>query len=355
MRVISKIDFGLLASNIALIFFGLLSLLSTNQGLLKKQLVWILISFSVAFLIVSLDLRSFFRNKGFIYILYFLSLILLVFTFILAPSINGNRAWLVIGPFQFQPSEIVKVVMIIFLSYFFAKKHMSIALWRTAISSFMYAMVPIVLIAIQPDFGSASVMFAIYIGFILFAGLSAKKVVLLAIILALGSMMLWNFVLQDYQKARITGFLNPNENTLGINYSVIQSKIAIGSGGLFGKGFKQGTQTQLGFLPEAQTDFIFAAITEEFGLFTATALILSFLWMVFRILKIGMLADSNMLKFICLGTAVMFLVQFAFNVGSNIGILPVVGVAFPFVSYGGSSMLAGMSLMGIIQSFYARR
>jgi rod shape determining protein RodA len=142
---------------------------------------------------------------------------------------------------------------------------------------------------------------------------------------------------------------------MGINYHVIQSKIAIGSGGIFGKGFGQGTQVQLGFLPEAQTDFIFAAIAEEGGLLAATILLASFFWMIFRIIKIGLLTEGNFNKFLCLGSAILFLIQFVLNVGSNLGVLPVIGVTLPFVSYGGSSMLASMILVGMIQSVWIRR
>ena len=142
---------------------------------------------------------------------------------------------------------------------------------------------------------------------------------------------------------------------LGINYNVIQSKIAIGSAGFFGKGFGQGSQVQLGFLPEAQTDFIFAAFTEEWGMIAGIFLLVAFAVMVFRIIKIGLAADNNFSRFVCLGTVVLLIVQFVLNTGSNLGLTPVIGVTFPFLSYGGSSLLTNFILIGIIQSVFIRR
>ena len=166
---------------------------------------------------------------------------------------------------------------------------------------------------------------------------------------------MWYSVLQPYQKERIGGFFFPERDPLGINYNVIQSKIAIGSAGWFGKGFGQGSQAQLGFLPEAETDFIFSATTEEWGLLMGMALTLVFVLIIFRIIKTGFGADNNFSRFICLGVVALLSIQFIFNIGSNLGLTPVVGVTFPFVSYGGSSLLTNFIMLGIIQSIYLRR
>ena len=148
---------------------------------------------------------------------------------------------------------------------------------------------------------------------------------------------------------------HPQQDPLGISYNVIQSKIALGSGGIFGEGFGQGTQVQLGFLPEAQTDFIFAAVAQEGGMFAIAIMLAAFVWMILRLLKMGYLLDNNFGKLVCVGTAVFFMTQSLFNVGSNLGLFPVVGVTLPFVSYGGSSMIINLMLVGIAQSLYAKR
>ena len=166
---------------------------------------------------------------------------------------------------------------------------------------------------------------------------------------------MWQSILEDYQKERILGTLFPERDVLGINYSVSQSKIAIGSAGFFGKGFSQGTQTQLGFLPEAQTDFIFASLIEEWGLLGGMLIIVAFLVLIFRIIKIGLASDNNFNRFFCLGAIVLFGSQFILNIGSNLGITPVIGVTFPFLSYGGSSVLVNLILIGIVQSIIVRK
>ncbi len=355
MKIISRTDLRLNLAVIILLSIGLISLLSSSPINFYKQLFWIILGSLFAFVIIFIDVKSFFRNNGFVFSLYALMNILLLATVFFAPKIKGNGAWLVVGPFQFQPSEIAKVILVIFLAYFFSKKHTGIAFWGTVLSSFMYAIIPIFLIMLQPDLGSAVIMFVIWGGFVLFSGLPIKKILISAIVAICAFVALWGFVLQDYQKDRIVGVFNPELDPLGVNYSVIQSKISIGSGGFWGKGFEQGTQVQLGFLPEAQTDFIFAAIAEEGGLIASVILILIFFYMLVRIIKIGIASEENMLKFISLGAGIVFFIQFLINVGSNVGIFPVIGVTLPFVSYGGSSVFSSIFLIGVIQSLYARR
>ena len=171
---------------------------------------------------------------------------------------------------------------------------------------------------------------------------------------AIAGGFIWTYILKDYHRARIVGFLYPQEHSLGVNYSSAQAKIAIGSSGWFGKGYGQGTQTQLGFLSEPTEDFIFAAIIEEWGMIGAFILVGAFFFLIYQILFIGSLADENFEKYICLGAAMMFGVQFLLNAGSASGLLPVVGVTFPFVSYGGSSMLVDSFLIAVINSIRRR-
>ncbi len=352
--IFSRIDWTLFGTIAVLMLLGVLSLLSTAPDLFVKQIIWICIGAVVMVGMLVVDMRSFLGHKGFMVALYVGIILLLLATYFFAPEIKGNRAWLVIGGFQFQPSELAKIVLIIVLAHFFSKRYIGIARWSTMFTSFAYMAVPVALIAIQPDLGSALILVAIWLGFVLLSGLPLRTIMLFVLFGIVVFALMWTLVLADYQKARIMGVFEPEQDPLGINYSVIQSKIAIGSGGLLGKGFGQGTQIQLGFLPEAQTDFIFSAIAEEGGFVAVLLLVTTFMWMILRILKIGSLAEGNTLKFLCLGVAVMFLTQFVLNIGSAIGMLPVVGITLPFVSYGGSSLLANMVLIGMIQSLQKR-
>jgi len=354
-RLIKKIDWGLVFTTMALIGIGLASLASSSPELLGKQILWVAIGCVIAFLLIHVDLRSFFGNRNVIFGIYFFILALLLLTYFFAPEIKGNRAWLAIGSFQFQPSELAKVALIFVLAYFFSRGHVSIGRWKTIFRSFVYFALPAGLIAIQPDIGSAAILFLVWFGFVLVSGIPIRRLAVAGVFFAIAFVVLWVGVLQEYQKERILGVFEPERDPLGVNYSAIQSKIAIGAGGWFGKGFGQGTQVQLGFLPEAHNDFIFAAIAEEGGLIIALVVLGMFLWMILRILKIGLFIEGNFYKLICLGSVIMFFGQFLLHVGSNIGLLPVIGVTLPFVSYGGSSMVVNMLLIGIIESVYVKK
>ncbi len=350
-----NIDWKLWAALGLLLGSGLLSLMSSRPELFYKQVLWIVIGCAFVVLFTFLDFRSFFSHSSVSNIFYTLTLGLLLITFFFAPSINGNRAWLLVGPFQFQPSELAKLALICVLAVFFAKRHVGIARWKVIIGSFLYALIPALIIAAQPDMGSALMVLGIWLGFLFISGIPLKRLAVAGIFFLLAFIILWTSVFKEYQKDRIIGLFSPQQDPLGANYNVIQSKIALGSGGLFGQGFRQGTQTQLGFLPEAQTDFIFAAITEEGGLVGAGVVLVAFVWLMTRLLRMGMLVEGNVAKLLTLGTAVLFFIQFVCNVGSVIGIIPVIGVTFPFVSYGGSSMLVNLILIGLVQSFYVKK
>ncbi len=355
MLFLKKLDWWLNAAALFLILAGLTSLLSAAPSLFYKQLIWAAAGLVLLFLIVQFDWRPFINYRSVIFGIYFLAVLLLVATYFLAPTIRGTKGWLSVGSFNFQISEFAKLILIIFLANFFSRKHIGIGRVSNLLVSFVYFLIPGSLIALQPDFGSALILFCIWFGFLLVSGIKHRHLIIALIIFAILGIIIWQIVLKDYQQERILGFFFPGRDPLGINYSAIQAKIAIGSAGLFGKGFGQGTQTQLGFLPAAQTDFIFAAFTEEWGLVGGLSIILVFLFLVFRIIRIGLNTDNNFKRFICLGAAILFIVQFIFNVGSNLGLSPIIGVTFPFLSYGGSSLLTNLILMGIIQTIFVRR
>jgi rod shape determining protein RodA len=355
MIFFKKQDWRLNAAVLFLGISGLLSLLSAKPDLFYKQILFWLIGIIIALAIISFDWRPFINHRGVILGIYLVVIVLLLATYFFAPTVRGVRGWLPIGSFQFQASEFAKLALIIVFAGFFKKRHISIARISNLLVSFVYFLIPALLVAIQPDLGSVIILFLIWFGFLLVSGLKPKHLIVSLLIFSVIVSAMWLGVLKNYQKERIIGLFFPERDVLGTNYNVIQSKIAVGSAGFFGKGFGQGTQVQLGFLPEAQTDFIFAATVEEFGLIAGFLAIIAFLYLIFRIIKIGADSDDNFSRFICLGTTIFFITQFALNVGSNLGLMPVVGVTFPFLSYGGSSLLTNLILIGIIQSIVVRK
>ena len=349
MEYFKRLDWLLNFGIIFLFGAGLLSLASTAPRLFWMQLSWGIIGFGLIILLANFDWRPFINYKWFIGGIYAVSILLLIATYLIAPSVRGTRAWLPIGPLQFQTSELAKFSLILLLSALFAKRHIGIAHFKNIALSFLYFLIPAILVILQPDMGTALILFGIWFGYLLISGMRWKHIGWSSVVFIVVLVLMWFFVLKDYQKERIIGLFNPEHDPLGINYSVIQAKIAVGSGGLWGKGFGQGTQSQLGFLPEAQTDFIFAAFIEEWGIFGGGAVLLAFVLMLFQILRIGIRADNNFSKLLCLGTSIMFLLHFILNVGSNLGLVPVIGVPFPFLSYGGSNLLVSSLLIGMIQ------
>ena len=355
MNFLKQLDWKLNGAVLFLAVLGLVSLFGTRPDLFWKQITWVAIGIILVFFIINLDWRSLINSKGAIFGIYYLSIFLLVFTLILAPKVRGTRSWIPIGPFQFQTSVFAALALIVILANFFRREHKSIARVSNILKSFVYFAIPAGLVALQPDFGSILLLFFIWFGFVLVSGILWRHLLLAILIFAVLGVGMWYSVLKDYQKDRILGLFFPNRDVLGVNYNVIQSKISIGSAGFFGKGFGQGTQVQLGFLPEAQTDFIFAAIIEEGGLAFGFLMIAAFVFIILRIVSIGLDEKNNFNQFICLGTAIYFFANFIFNTGSNVGLLPVVGVPFPFLSYGGSHLLAEMVLVGVIQSIKIRK
>lgn len=355
MNILKQLDWKLNSAVLFLTAFGLLSFLSVKPALFYRQSIFLAAGILLVYLIIGFDWRFFVSHKGIIFGIYFFCLALLLATYFFAPSVKGARAWLVVGSFNIQASEFAKIALILLFAGFFSRKHIGVERISNLAVSFFYFALPAFLIMLQPDLGSVLILFSIWFGFLLISGISWRRLAFFFVIFFVVGILMWAFFLKNYQKERISGLIFPERDPLGINYSVIQSKIAIGSGGFFGKGFRQGTQVQLGFLPEAQTDFIFAALSEEFGLVGGGSVIAAFLFLIFRIIKTGLDANNNFGRFVCLGASLMFLAQFVLNIGSALGLTPVVGVTFPFLSYGGSSLLTNFILIGIIQSVVARR
>ncbi len=354
MIFLKRQDWFLNAAVIFLAAASLVILSSIDRFLFWQQLIWFLIGLGVILGFSLIDWRPLINYRWLIFGIYAASILLLIVTYFFAPDIRNTKSWLVLGPVQLQTSEFAKLALIILLAVFFAKRHVGIARLGVLLKSFLYFAVPAGLVLIQPDLGSTVIIFAIWIGFLLVSGIRWRHLIIGGLILLVLTGLGWKFFLADYQKERILAFVNPAYDPLGVNYSVIQSKIAIGSAGFFGKGYGQGTQVQLGFLPAAATDFVFASFTEEWGLLGGLLAIGTFIFLLLRIIKIGLICQNNFSKLVCLGTVIMFLAQFIINMGSTLGMLPVIGVTFPFFSYGGSSILINAILIGIIQSAVIR-
>ncbi len=333
-----------------LIAASLLILSAISLHFFAFQIIWVVLGAGLVVASLFVDVRAIFNARWLVWGLYAAALALMVIALLAAPVIRNTHNWLVLGPFSLQPVELMKVALILLYANYFSRRHLAIARWKNIFTSFIFFIVPAAISVKLPDLGSALIFFGIWFGFLLLLGLPWRRTVVAIAVIALTAGLIWTYVLKDYHRARILGFLYPNQNALGINYSVTQSKIAIGSAGLWGKGYGQGTETQLGFLSEPSEDFIFAAFIEEWGIVGGLVIVAAFLFLIFRILRIGALADENFEKFICLGAAMMFGVQFLLNTGSATGLTPVVGVTFPFLSYGGSSMIANFFILSVVNS-----
>lgn len=333
-----------------LILAGLITLSSLSFHLFILQCVWVIFGAAVVAVFLFVDWRSIFNARWLVYGLYGLAILLMLAAYFSGHLIRNTHSWLVVGPVSIQPVELMKVALILLYANYFSRRHLAVARWRNVVTSFIFFIIPAAIAVRLPDLGSALIFFGIWFGFLIFSGLPLKQILITILVFALAGGLIWTYVLKDYHRARIIGFLSPQTNALGVNYSLIQSKIAIGSAGWFGAGYGQGSQAQLGFLSEPTEDFIFAAFVEAWGIVGAFILIAAFVALIYAILRVGMRSDENFEKFICLGVAMMFGVQFLLNAGSATGLTPVVGVTFPFVSYGGSSMIVNSFVLALVNS-----
>jgi len=355
----SDFDWVFLAALFFLLLFGLLAIFSTSiegekgwPSNFHKQLIFILIGLMAFWWAAAVDYRSWKNYSG---VLYFSGIVLLVLVLIFGKTIRGTAGWFSLGFFNIQPVELMKVFLIISLSKYFSRNYTGQVELEKFIRSFIYIAIPVFLAILQPDFGSAMVMVVIWLGLLLFSGMKLKYFA--AIFLALGVTFLfsWNTFLKDYQKERVLTFINPQHDPLGSGYNVIQSLVAVGSGGIMGKGLGQGSQGQLNFLPEKHTDFIFASIAEETGLVGASIILSLFGVLFFRLHRTFHQSKDIFGKMLVGGVATMFFFHILVNIGMNLGIMPVAGLSLPFLSYGGSFVITCLFLAGLIQSIWRRR
>lgn len=352
--ILNKIDWLLLAPVAFISAAGLVVLRSSVPDLFLKQFYFVISGFILVFLVSFIDLRPFVGSKVPIFLGYIGSILFLLSVPFLGIEVNGSKSWLSLGAVNIQPSEFAKVALIMIFALFFSRRHIGIGRSDVILKSLAYFAVPAVLILSEPDWGSALILFGIWFGFLLVAGLPFRHLALSFLVFAALGAGVWGVGLKDYQKERIAAVFNPEYDPLGINYNVIQSKNAIGSGGWSGKGFGRGEIVQLGFLPAAQTDFAFSSLVEEWGFVGGSLVIFAFTFLIWRISAIGIAAEGNFYKFICLGSVVFLSLHFIVNLGSAIGFFPVVGVVFPLLSYGGSGIVATFMLLSLVNNVSKR-
>ncbi|MFA6551524.1 MAG: FtsW/RodA/SpoVE family cell cycle protein, partial [Patescibacteria group bacterium] len=268
----------------------------------------------------------------------------------LGTPVRGTRAWFELFGFSLQPSELIKVIMILTLAQYFSSASYKTNQLKHFAATGLLIFLPIALILFQPDFGSAMIIFLFWLGTAAVFGLNRKQIFLIALTTLVFFTFSFFFLLKDYQKERVLTFLNPNISSLGKGYNAAQSVIAVGAGKIFGKGLGFGSQSQLKFLPESQTDFIFAVVGEEMGLIGVGLLFVCFAALFFRLIYWVKHIDNNFGLYIILGAIILLSIEMFINIGMNIGILPVVGITLPFLSYGGSSLIASLILIGIVES-----
>ncbi len=325
------------------------------NNLFFKQIIWVSISLIVLCVASIIDWR-FLRKTGSITFIFSGVCAVLGFLFIVGSVFKGAQSWFDFGAFSFQPVDFAKLTIVLLLSKYFSRRHIEIANVRHILISGAYTFIVFALVFLQPDFGGAIIIFSIWFFMILVSGISKKHLFIVFMTGLVTMSGLWIFVFKDYQKARIISFVNPLSDLHGAGYNAYQSTIAVGAGEWFGKGVGYGSQSKLKFLPEYETDFIFAAYSEEWGFVGVVVLLTLYSIVFWRILSISAKGATNFETFYGLGLFAFFLAHFVIHVGMNVGLLPVTGITMPFMSYGGSHLLAECFGVGILlgQGSYAR-
>lgn len=330
-----------------------LSLSDENSlNIFHKQIIFFVLSLPFFIFFSFYDYRNWKLYSG---IFYIASLVLLTLVLLIGKNIRGTSSWFDLGFFNFQPVEIVKIFVIIILAKYFSKNIKSITGFKDIFLSFLYIMIPVFLTIRQPDFGSAAVILVIWFGMLMMTNINKKTIAAILVMIAACSFVGWNFLLKDYQKERVEVFLDPQKDALGSGYNIIQSMVAVGSGGIKGKGLGYGSQSQLNFLPEKHNDFIFAVIAEENGFLGALIIVLIYGFLFYRMGIIAKESKDYFGWFLTNGIIIMFFFQVLINIGMNIGIIPIAGISLPFLSYGGSFIVVSMIALGIVQNIWKNR
>ena len=318
-----------------------------NLYYFQKQTITFLVMLPVVFLIGCINYR---KIKNFSAVSYVIMCGILVAVLFFGQTIRGTKGWFYFGSFGFQPAELAKIGLVLALAQYFHAYTRQIHQLRHVIVSAVIALISAGLVMFQPDFGTALILVSIWLGVILMSGIPKRYIASLGIIAAIALTCAWLFLFKDYQKDRVLAFINPAMEQQGRSYNVNQSLIAIGGGGLLGQGLGFGSQSHLKFLPENQTDFIFAVIAEELGFLGIFTLISLWAMIFYRLTVLMRRARDDFALFTALGIALIFIIQVSINIGGNLGILPITGIVLPFISYGGSALVAAMLMVGIVQS-----
>jgi len=358
LNYLKKFDWILIISAVLLVVIGLASIHSSSLRSedffnFEKQIAFFGIGLFLMLVISFFDIRILKNNSYLILVLYFISLLGLAGLFFV-PEIRGVRGWYKLGIISIDPIEFTKIILIILLAKYFSMRHVEMYRLRHIILSGIYVVIPSLLVFKQPDLGSVLILVSLWIVILAISGIKIKHFLILCLIFILISTAGWSFLLKDYQKQRILSFVNPEVEPLGASWSQRQAKVAVGSGGLFGKGLGNGSQTQYGFLPETQTDFIFASLAEETGLSGVLILFSIFSVFIWRIIKIAVTAKTNFSRLFASGLATILISQFFVHIGMNLGVLPIIGIPLPLVSYGGSGLIVAFIGLGLLQGIKAR-
>lgn len=359
-RALANLDWTLVVTTLALTGAGILSIYSASRGVsgsldtpfFVKQLWWLLCGAIAAIVVILFDYRTLLRLA---YPCYFLSLCGLIYVLLFGRVISGAQRWIIIGPLTLQPSEFMKISLILTLANYF-DRHEKPRPWnlRDLFIPAVITLFPALLIAKEPDLGTALVILVIFASMSFIVGMNLKSILVLTV-LGLGSLPLGWSLLKDYQKSRIFTLFNPELDPLGSGYHLLQSKIAVGSGGIWGKGLWGGTQSRLNFLPEKHTDFIFSVFSEDLGFVGASLLLILYFIFLMRSIDVAYRAKDSLGALLAGGIACMFTFSAAVNVAMTVGLAPVVGIPFPLISYGGSALLASLMAIGLLLNVHLRR
>lgn len=357
---LKKFDWFLFGAAMLLAGIGLIVLYSTSLGTAPtggdfsnfwKQCVYVAVGAGVALVLPSFNYR---QLSGLSKLFYVLSLVMLIAVLLFGTTVRGTTGWFRIGGFGIQPVEAVKFFLIVYLARFFSDYARDGGL-RSIIGSGLAVMAVFILVILQPDFGSAFLLLVTWGAMLLMAGVRRTHLVVMALVCVLTALVAWTFILKPYQKDRVAVFWDPSRDPLGKGYNVTQSVIAIGSGGLMGKGLGSGSQSQLRFLPERQTDFIFAVIAEELGFVGILLVCGLFGALFFRSYQLASGSRDDFSLFLTIGLVVSIAAEAFVNIGGNLRLIPVTGVTLPFISYGGSSLLVKFVMIGVLESIAVRR
>lgn len=362
------LDLGLLVATAGLIAFSLAAIASASYSMnpgdrfyfVRRQALWLAVALAAGVAARLVDYRLLVAWAA---PLYLLNLGLLGAVLVVGREAQGAQRWIALGPFDFQPSEVAKLIMIITLASHLGRREVPLRGLREALPYVLHVSVPLLFVLVQPDLGTSLVLGAVLLGMLYAAGVPGGRLAaVMGAGLSVAALSIWAHLtrgfplpLREYQLNRLLVFLQPGRDPLGAGYHLLQSKIAIGSGDFWGKGLFYGTQNQLNFLPNRHTDFIFSVIGEELGFAGGIAVLGLYCYLVYRILQAARLAGDSQGGFLCVGVASMLSFHVLVNVGMTVGIMPITGIPLPFVSYGGSSLVTSMAGVGLVLNVYGRR